>query len=268
MNKSLFNRTNLLLGDSTMTKIATTRVIIFGVGGVGSWCAESLIRTGIRELTLVDSDRICVTNINRQVMATTKTVGEVKVEALKSRLLEINPTANIQAIQEIYSKENASLFCMDDYDYVIDAIDSLSNKIQLLYVSSRSKAVVYSSMGAALKMDATRVTVAEFWAVSGCPMAAWLRRKMRKENLMPAKKILCVYSPEVLENKGYNTACGSAKCLCPKSITGQGKPELLNHEWCSLKARINGTVAHTTAIFGFMLAGLVIEDICRACFPN
>jgi tRNA A37 threonylcarbamoyladenosine dehydratase len=262
MEKGLFRRTELLLGDEQMKKIADTRVILFGAGGVGSWCAESLIRSGISQLTVVDSDRICVTNINRQLMATVKTVGEVKVDALKRRLLEINPSAGIRALQMIYSKETGDSFALDTYDYIIDAIDSLEHKTHLILAATQTRAVFFSSMGAALKMDPSGVRVAEFWKVRGCPLAAALRRKLKKTE-RPAKKFLCVYSEEVLENRGTNRSCGTEKCLCPKAQTGPGDPELVNHEWCSLKARINGTVAHTTAIFGFTLAGLVLQDICK-----
>jgi len=261
LEQGLFQRTALLVGDETMQRIAAARVIIFGVGGVGSWCAESLVRSGIRHLTIVDSDRICVTNINRQSMATTKTVGEVKVEALKTNLLNINPKADIEALQMIYSRETSSTFRLDEYDYIIDAIDSLENKTQLILAATRTKSKFYSSMGAALKLDPQRIRVAEFWDVKGCPLAAALRRKMKKTE-RPARKFLCVYSDELLANKGANTSCGTEKCLCPKAASGPGDPTLVNHEWCSLKARINGTMAHTTAIFGFTLAGLVMKDVC------
>jgi tRNA A37 threonylcarbamoyladenosine dehydratase len=261
LEKGLFQRTELLLGNERMKRIEAARVILFGVGGVGSWCAESLARSGIAHLTMVDSDRICVTNINRQLMATTHTVGQVKVEVLKKRLLEINPKMEINALQMIYSKETSDSFGLENYNYIIDAIDSLENKAELIRVATRTPAVFFSSMGAALKMDASKIQIAEFWQVKGCPLGAALRRKLKKTE-RPAKKFLCVYSQEVLENGG-GTSCGTAKCLCPQANTGPGNPELLNHEWCSMKARINGTVAHTTAIFGFMLAGLVMQDICR-----
>ena len=122
IEKGIFNRTSLLLGDDVMDCIYQKRVIIFGLGGVGSWCAESLVRSGIKELVLVDSDRVCVTNVNRQLMATTKTVGQVKVEVLKNRLLEINPHANIVALQDIYEEANTDKFQLDTFDYIIDAI--------------------------------------------------------------------------------------------------------------------------------------------------
>jgi len=263
IEQGIFRRTELLLGDELMERIRSCRVVIFGVGGVGSWCAESLVRSGIRRLTIVDSDRICVTNINRQLMATTKTVGEVKVEALRNRLLEINPSAEIEALQMIYSRETCSQFDLDTYDYVIDAIDSLENKALLIRMATRSRAVFFSSMGAALKMDPMKIEVAEFWKVRGCPLGAALRRKLKKTE-MPAKKFLCVFSEEVLKNKGRNESCGTEKCLCPKAIVGPGNPQLVNHEWCSLKAQINGTMAHMTAIFGFVLAGLVLQDLTNS----
>jgi len=258
--KGIFQRTELLFGAEKMAEIAQKRVIIFGVGGVGSWCAESLIRTGIRHLTIVDSDRVCVTNINRQLLATTQTVGEVKTEALKKRLLEINPSAEILALQKIYEPANSDSFELDTYDYIIDAIDSLSNKIDLIRKATRTHAVFFSSMGASLKLDPTKIRVAEFWKVQGCRLAALVRKDIRKGDL-PAKEFLCIYSEELLRNKGAGSSCGTDKCMCPKSINADGDPELANHEWCSQKAVINGTVAHITAIYGFTLAGLVIQHI-------
>lgn len=262
IEKGIFKRTELLLGNTLMDKIADQHIIIFGVGGVGSWCAESLVRSGIKYLTIVDSDRVCVTNINRQLMATTKSVGKVKVEVLKERLLEINPTAEITDIQQIYSAETSDSFHLDTYDYIIDAIDSLENKVHLIRTATRTKARLFSSMGAALKMDPTKIQVAEFWKVKGCPLGAALRRKMKKGE-RPAKKFLCIYSEEVLENKGANSSCGTEKCLCPRAEKGPGNPDLVNHEWCSMKAQINGTLPHITAIFGFTLAGLIMQDICK-----
>lgn len=260
LERGLFKRTELLLGNDIMDRIANMRVIIFGVGGVGSWCAESLVRSGIKHLTIVDSDRICVTNINRQLMATTKTVGQVKVDVLKSRLLEINPTAEITALQQIYSAETSDSFHIESYDYIIDAIDSLENKVDLIRQSTKTDATFFSSMGAALKMDPMKIKTAEFWKVIGCPLAAALRRRIKKGEKL-TKKFMCVYSEELLENKGANSSCGTENCLCPKAQEGPGDANLVNHEWCSKKARINGTLAHTTAIFGFTLAGLVMQDI-------
>ena len=258
--RGIFQRTELLFGKEMMSNLAQKKVIIFGIGGVGSWCAESLARTGIRNITLVDSDRVCITNINRQIHATTLTVGEVKTDVLKKRLLEINPFANIVAHQKIYSPETHDFFELDNYDYIIDAIDSLSNKVHLIRMATRTNAVLISAMGASLKIDPSRIKIGEFWSVKGCPLASMVRKKIHRGD-MPAKPFLCVYSDEVLENKGSDASCGTNKCLCPKTKEASGDPELADHEWCSLKARINGTTAHITAIFGFTIAGLVVQSI-------
>lgn len=261
IGQGIFNRTRLLLGNDTMDRIADARVIIFGVGGVGSWCAESLVRSGIRHVTIVDSDRICITNINRQLMATTQTIGQVKVEALKARLLTINPEAEIDARQQIFSQETADSFHIEDYDYIIDCIDSLKDKMLLIEMACRTRATFFSSMGAALKLDPTRIKVTEFWNVQGCPLARALRQRFKKNGRKPARKFMCVFSDELLENKGRNATCGTEHCMCPKAQNGPGEASLLNHEWCSSKAQINGSLMHITAIFGLTIAGLVIKDI-------
>ena len=260
IDDAILRRSELLLGAESMECISRKRVIIFGVGGVGSWCAESLVRSGIRQLTIVDSDRVCITNINRQLMATTKTVGQVKVDVLKERLLSINPNAEITALQKIFTRETADEFDISGYDYIIDAIDSLKDKALLILMATRTKARLFSSMGAALKLDPTRIRTAEFWKVQGDPLARALRKKFKQMDEYPKRKFQCVYSDELLTNKGCNATCGTGQCVCPKAQAGPGDPSLLNHEWCSSKAQINGTIAHITAIFGFMLAGLVIKN--------
>lgn len=269
--RAIYNRTRLLVGDDVMSRLESTSVIIFGIGGVGSWCAEGLVRSGIKKITIVDSDRVCITNVNRQLMATLKTVGMVKTDALRDRLLEINPNADICPVQEIYSDDTAASFDLDRYDYVIDAIDSLKDKMSLLVNASRSKATLFSSMGAACKVDPTKVQVAEFWNVRGCPLGAAIRKKLRQKGLSPAKKFYCVYDEEVLPNLGTGCqTCGTDACMCPKAKNGPGREDLLNHEWCTKKAVINGTTAPVTAIFGMTLAGLVLKDIYRKALakPN
>lgn len=263
LTKDIFQRTELLIGETWMQQIAQQRVILFGVGGVGGWCAESLIRSGIKHLTIVDSDCVAASNINRQLMATTKTVGQVKVEVLKQRLLDINPQAEITALQEIYDADSSASFSLDSYDYIIDAIDSLSNKVHLIQTATQTKAMFVSSMGAALKMDPQKIKVAEFWKVLGCPLGAALRRKMRKEG-KPSKKFRCVYSDELLENRGAESFTAATKePAVMLNAQVQGRADLANHDWSTTKAQINGTLAHVTAIFGFTLAGLVIQDICK-----
>ena len=234
----------MLLGEEAMKGIAQKRVILFGVGGVGSWCAESLVRSGIRQLTIVDSDRVSITNINRQLIATTKTLGQVKVEALKERLLSINPSAEITALQKIFSQETAAEFELDSYDYIIDAIDSLKDKAALILLACQTKAKFFSSMGAALKLDPTRIQITEFWKVRGDPLARALRNRFKKEKQFPKRKFQCVYSDELLTNQG--TPSNEDEVPSPFN-----------------KPQTNGSIAHITAIFGFMLAGLVIQDAAK-----
>lgn len=249
IDSAIFRRSELLLGNEAMERIAQKRVIIFGVGGVGSWCAESLVRSGIHQLTIVDSDCVCITNINRQLMATTKTVGQVKVDALKERLLSINPKAEITALQKIFTEETASEFGLEDYDYIIDAIDSLKDKAALILLACKTKAKFFSSMGAALKLDPTRIKVTEFWKVQGDPLARAIRKKFKHYGQFPEKKFQVVYSDELLENKG-----------CPPDT--DETPSLFN------KPQTNGSLAHITAIFGFTLAGLVIQDATTSIPTN
>lgn len=192
-------------------------------------------------------------------MATCKTVGQVKVEALKERLLTINPSADIVAMQKIFTAETADIFHLSEFDYIIDAIDSLKDKALLIEMACMTDAHFFSSMGAALKLDPTRIKVTEFWKVKGDPLARALRNRFKKQKRFPKRKFQCVYSDELLENRGHNATCGTEQCMCPKAQNGPGDPSLLNHEWCSSKAQINGTLAHITAIFGMMLAGLVIQ---------
>ena len=254
---AIFNRVRRLLGDEAMVKLDTARVIIFGVGGVGSWCAESLVRSGIRHLTIVDSDCVCVTNINRQLMANTSTVGMVKVEALRDYLLKINPEAEIVALRRVYCEETADEFDFNNFDFVIDAIDSLKDKALLIERATAAKTRLYSSMGAALKLDPTRVRVAEFWKVKGCPLARALRDRFKRTKHFPKKKFLCVYSDELLSNTGEVARFSTEHCRCPKV----GNEAEGNDERCSGKACINGSLQHITAIFGLTLAGLVIKKV-------
>jgi len=240
-DSAIFRRSELLLGADAMKRIGQKRVIIFGVGGVGSWCAESLVRSGIRQLTIVDSDRVCITNINRQLMATTLTVGQVKVDALKERLLAINPEAEITALQQVFSEETADSFALGTYDYIIDAIDSLKDKATLILLACQTKAKLFSSMGAALKMDPTRIGVTEFWRVKGDPLARALRNRFKKNKQFPKHKFQCVYSDELLQNRSSQTAADIEELVSPK-------------------AQVNGSIVHITAVFGFMLAGLVVQD--------
>ncbi len=237
IENSAFDRTALLVGEEAMERISNAKVILFGVGGVGSWVAEALVRTGVRNITLVDSDRVATTNINRQMPATALTVGKIKTEVAKRRLLEINPKANVETLTLFYNAETAPSIDLSRYDYIVDAIDSLKDKALLILNATASGRKFYSSMGAALKMDPTKIRVGEFWTVKGCPLARALRQKFKKEKRFPSKKFLCVYSDELLDNKGTTS------------------------ETCDYKARINGSLCHITAIFGMTIAGEIIKDI-------
>jgi len=241
-NRDIFQRTELLLGEESMQRIAGAKVIIFGVGGVGSWCAETLIRSGIHHLTMVDGDEVVTSNINRQLMATTATIGLPKVEVLRERLQTINPDATIEAICGRYNTETAESFHLEQYDYVIDAIDSLKDKAQLINHVTRLKNVqLFSSMGAARKFDPTRIRVAEFWKVEGDPLARTLRHKFKQLSEYPERKFLCVYSDEILPSR--------------QSVISS-QQSAVNQE-----PRVNGTLAHITVIFGNMLASLVLRQI-------
>ena len=223
----MFQRAEQLLGTDAMKRIGAQRVIIFGVGGVGSWCAEALVRTGVKHLTLVDFDRVDVTNINRQLMATQQTIGQVKVEALRERLLTINPQAEITALFKLFDEESAPTFALDSYDFIIDAIDSLKDKALLIELACRTKAKFFSSMGAALKLDPTRVQVAEFWKVKGDPLARALRNRFKKQQRFPKRKFKCVFSDEPARQVG----------------------------------EVKGSLVQITAVFGMTLASLVIQEI-------
>ncbi len=230
-------RTELLLGPTVVRAIADSRIIVFGTGGVGSWCAESLVRTGVRRLTVVDGDVVAQSNINRQVMALHSTVGQDKTAAMKERLTDINPQADITAIQRFYTSSTADTFRLDDYDYVVDCIDSLADKTLLLLRAAATPARVFSSMGAACKLDPQRIRVAELWKVKGCPLGAALRKRIRRTGEMPKKTVTCVYSEELHPNNG------------------------ITEQQTNADDRVNGTVVHTTAVFGFTLAALIIKDI-------
>ena len=230
-----FGRTRLVAGDRMMEALKDTSVLIFGVGGVGSWCAESLARTGIGTITMVDPDTVAASNINRQLPATTATVGLSKVEVLRQRLAEINPEAAIEAVAGRYTPANGADFNIADYDYVVDAIDSLEDKADLILrctePSTAPRKGFFSSMGAARKLDPSMISTAEFWKVEGCPLARALRTRFRRSGVYPRRKFRCVYSPERLEHRAEG------------------------------ERGVNGTFAHTTAIFGFTLASLIIRDI-------
>ncbi len=222
-----FSRSEALLGAQAMEALRTKRVILFGVGGVGSWCAEALVRTGLTHLTIVDDDIVQPSNINRQLPATQATLGRPKVEALRERLLEINPEAEIIARCERVNEEWLKANGLDEYDYVIDAIDSVADKTDLIIRASRVRALrIYSSMGAALRFDPTQVRVAELMDVKGDALAKAVRARMKRLDKYPNKKVKCVYSLEQAQQ-------------CEE----------------------RGSLMQVTAVFGCTLASLVVKDV-------
>ena len=235
-----FSRSEALLGAEAMERLRNERVILFGVGGVGSWCAEALIRTGLTHLTIVDGDVVQASNVNRQLPATHETIGRPKVEVLRERLLTINPEAEIVAINAMYKPNDKSFTLWEDlgeapFNYIIDAIDDVPAKTDLIINATRTKGVkIFSSMGAALRFDPTQVTTGELMAIKGDALAKAVRARMKKLGVKPYKKVKCVYSEE------------NAKPL-PASPEG--------------KEKIKGSLMQVTAVFGCTLASMVIEDI-------
>ena len=222
----MFTRTIQLLGEEGFRALQNARVILFGVGGVGGWCAEALLRTGIGHLTIVDFDKVDTTNLNRQVVSTHDNIGQSKVFEMQKRLLSIAPLADIQAIERQYNAETADSFDFSQYDVVVDAIDMVECKALLLYRATQAGCKVYSSMGAGRKTDPQKIRTAEFWKVQGCPLARALRTKMKKAGLMPVSKIQCVYSEEISGDQG--------------------------------------TLAPVVGVFGMTLASIVINDLISA----
>lgn len=235
-----FSRSEALLGAEAMERLRNERVILFGVGGVGSWCAEALIRTGLTHLTIVDGDVVQASNVNRQLPATHETIGRPKVEVLRERLLTINPEAEIVAINAMYKPNDKSFPLGEDlgeapFNYIIDAIDDVPAKTDLIINATRVRGMkVFSSMGAALRFDPTAVTTGELMTIKGDALAKAVRARMKKLGVKPYKKVKCVYSEE------------NAKPL-PASPEG--------------KEKIKGSLMQVTAVFGCTLASMVIEDI-------
>ena len=229
-----FSRSEALLGEQAMNALRTARVMIIGVGGVGSWAAECLIRTGLTHLTIVDGDAVQPSNINRQLPATRATIGIPKVEALKARLLEINPEADIVAINAFYgekgmSKDASFHFPLSTFHYIIDAIDDVQAKTDLILYASRVRGLkIFSSMGAALRFDPTQVTTGELMTIKGDALAKAVRARMKKLGQHPNKKIRCVYSTESAQ-----------------------------------RCETRGSLMQVTAVFGCTLASLIIDDIFK-----
>jgi tRNA A37 threonylcarbamoyladenosine dehydratase len=234
--EEFFSRSEALLGAEGLDRLRNVRVIIFGVGGVGSWCAEALVRTGLTHLTIVDGDTVQPSNVNRQLPATRETLGRPKVEALRERLLSINPDAEIVAVHQYLTPalsqgegetSESSDFRFEEYDYVIDAIDDVPAKADLIINATRARGVkVFCSMGAALRFDPTAVTTGELMSIKGDALAKAVRARMKKIGLHPYKKVRCVYSTEQAQ-----------------------------------RCETRGSLMQVTAVFGCTLASLIIRDL-------
>ena len=231
-----FQRSEMVLGAAAMNRMKTMRIIIFGIGGVGSWCAEALVRSGFYNLTLVDYDTVCTSNINRQAPALHSTLGMKKTAALAERLLDINPEAEITERCETFTPENSDTFDLHGYDVIIDAIDSVHNKIHLIREACKTDAFFISSMGAARKIEASMVAVTSFWKVKNCLFARRLRKLMRKGEL-PQRDFLCVYSMEQTD-EGHEM-------------------QLVDN----VQKRVNGSLMHITATFGLHIAGEIVKRV-------
>lgn len=239
-----FHRIGLLVGEETLRRYASSRVAIFGVGGVGSWTAEALIRSGIGRLEIIDPDVVAESNINRQLPALTSTVGRPKAEVLRERLLDINPEAEVTIRPERYTADTADSFDLSSYDAVVDAIDSLADKaLLILRATAIPRLPFFSSMGAALKMDPTKVKVDEFWRVKGCPLAAALRNRFKRTGIKPRRKFRCVFSDEQPAPRRADAPADTSGAMTFGKVA------------------VNGAACPVTATFGMNLAALVLTAL-------
>ena len=249
------SRTALVLGEDALESIKKTRAIVVGAGGVGSWCAEALVRTGLEHITVADADVVCPTNINRQSQAFTSTTGLMKVEAIASRLADINPHAEIKTHSMRFSHETLQEYSLSSYDYVIDAIDSVADKIFLIEECLAAGIPIISSMGAAGKSDPGRITISDISKTHSCPLARLVRQRLRKDGM--AGKLPCVWSSEAPVRPATSAAGTEADTSVRTSAEAEGaSPEDMSRN----KRQINGALVFVTSVFGMMMAGAVIRD--------
>lgn len=234
-----FSRTEMLIGEAGLEKLKESTVAIFGIGGVGSYTVEALARSGVGHLVLIDHDDVCISNINRQVHAMPNTVGKSKVELMKARVLEINPACKVTIYQEKYLPETAEHLLKSDYDYVVDAIDMVTAKIDLIVRSKEMGLPIISAMGAANKLDPTKLQVADIYKTSMCPLAKVMRHELKKRHV---KKLKVVYSTEqpVVPNQALvHGGAGSNRRQTP------------------------GSMVFVTATSGLILAAEVVKDLIK-----
>ena len=244
-----FSRTQLLLGADNMDRLADAKVAVFGIGGVGGYVVEALARSGVGSFVLVDDDKVCLTNINRQIIATRKTVGKYKVDVMKDRILEINPDADVEIRKCFYLPENAHEFPFEEYSYVVDAVDTVTAKIELIMRAKESGTPIISSMGAGNKLDASAFRVADIYKTKVCPLAKVMRRELKKRGV---KKLKVVYSEEqpIRPVEDMAISCRS-HCICPPGA---------KHK-CTERRDIPGSVAFVPSVVGLIIAGEVVKDL-------
>ena len=244
-----FSRTELLLGAEGMEKLGRSRVAVFGIGGVGTFAVEALVRSGVGALDLFDDDKVCLTNINRQLIATRKTVGRKKVEVMRDRVLEINPDAEVQIHETFYGADNADDFDLSVYDYIIDAIDTVSSKLVLIERALANNVPIISCMGAGNKLDPTKLEVADISKTSMCPLAKVMRTELRRRGIMNLK---VVYSkePPMTPIEDESNSC-KRHCICPPDTKRK----------CTVRRQVPGSIAFVPSVAGLILAGEVIKDL-------
>lgn len=244
-----FSRTQLLLGQEAMESLHKKKVAVFGIGGVGGYVCEALVRSGIGAFDLVDDDKVCLTNLNRQIIATRKTVGRYKTEVMKERMLEINPDTDIQTHNCFFLPENADDFPFDEYDYIVDAVDTVTAKIELILRAQAKNIPIISAMGAGNKLDAGRLKIADIYKTSVCPLARVMRHELKKRHV---KHLKVVYSdePPIKPLEDMSISCRS-HCICPPGA---------QHK-CTERRDIPGSTAFVPAAAGLMIAGEIIKDL-------
>lgn len=244
-----FSRTQLLLGEDKMKRLSEAKVAVFGIGGVGGYVVEALVRSGVGSFVLVDDDKVCLTNLNRQIIATRKTVGKYKTEVMKERILEINPDANVEIRNEFYLPETADRFDFGEYSYVVDAVDTVTAKIDIILRAKESGVPVISCMGAGNKLDPTQFQVADIYKTTMCPLAKVMRRELKKRGV---KKLKVVYSTEKPTRpiEDMSISCRT-HCICPPGAAHK----------CTERRDIPGSVSFVPSVAGLIIAGEVIKDL-------
>lgn len=246
-----YSRTELLFGKEAMKKLWNSRVAVFGIGGVGGYAVEALARSGVGAIDIIDDDKVCLTNINRQIYATRKTVGKYKVDVATERILEINPNIKVTSYKTFYTLETASQFDFSQYDYVIDAIDTVTGKIELVLQAKSANVPIISCMGAGNKLDPTKFEVADIYKTSVCPLARVMRSELRKRNV---KSLKVVYSKEPAMTPIEDMAISCKEhCICPPGTARK----------CTQRRQVPGSNAFVPSVAGLIIAGEVIKDICN-----